>query len=636
MSMMKLAMQNFKNSFKNYAALIASLSFTILIFLNFQYLVYSDAFKMLGEKNQDYINLIIESISVVLGCFMFFFIWYSTNVFLTKRKKEIGIYVFMGLTNQKIGKLYMLESMMTGLSALVFGVGFGMLLTQLFQMILLAISDITVEIKFHFILKPVLITTGVYLLIYFIFVIKGYISIVRSSVLEMISATRKNEYVKQKSRVLTGKTMIGLAVLFTGYFYAVKDGGVEILTNGLIAVVLVIIGVYLLFGGLLPLIFQQLEKHKGFLYKKQRTLWVNNVIFRMKRNYRTYAMTCVLMLCSVSALAAGFAMKLRYENIVHFRNTYTFQLISSLPDLNEKAAELIEKDNDIAFDSQITMLQLDSSLFDTPYKSSQYALLAYSQLKQLAADTGLEFDLKEPGTDQLIDMESLPLISLITESAKDVTVGINGKTYNQTAETSVPYLGYLQTGMSFYVVNDQVYNELSSLGQQCYVYNYRIKDIYNYEASKDELDTIVVNTDENYVGRVAIDPEDKENEWIKVMYSVCVFMFLVFILASGSILFMKLYNDAFEEKERYAVLKKLGIAQKTLRKSIARELLTAYALPFLVMSISSCFSVYALGRVMKTDVWEVNVVSVLVIFVFFLICYAASVSVYRKNVGVKR
>ena len=59
---------------------------------------------------------------------MLFFYLYATNVFLTKRKKEIGIYVFMGLTNQKIGKLYAIETIFLGLVALVLGVGFGLLL----------------------------------------------------------------------------------------------------------------------------------------------------------------------------------------------------------------------------------------------------------------------------------------------------------------------------------------------------------------------------------------------------------------------------------------------------------------------------------------------------------------------------
>ena len=243
---------------------------------------------------------------------MYIFLWYATNVFLTKQKKEIGIYVFMGLSNQKIGKLYMIETSFIGLSALALGTGLGILVTYLFQMILLAISEISVDISFRISSKPILVTAAVYLIMYIIFAVKGYVNIVRSSVLDMVSASRANEYVRQNPVMLFLKTVAGIACLFLGYYLAVKEGGQEIMGNVFAAVVLVIAGVYLLFGGFLPMLLQSLAKKKLFLYKKQRNLWINNVIFRMKKNYRTYAMTCVLMLCSVTALATGFAMKYRY------------------------------------------------------------------------------------------------------------------------------------------------------------------------------------------------------------------------------------------------------------------------------------------------------------------------------------
>ena len=149
MGMIKLAMQNFRNGFKNYLSLVISLAFTVLVLFNFQNIIYSHGFEVLGTRNKEYVEMLVQIISFVLGCFMFFFIWYSTNVFLTRRKKEIGIYVFMGLSNDKIGKMYLIESALTGLSALLLGLGLGALSGGLFQMILLAVSDIDSVSPFH-------------------------------------------------------------------------------------------------------------------------------------------------------------------------------------------------------------------------------------------------------------------------------------------------------------------------------------------------------------------------------------------------------------------------------------------------------------------------------------------------------
>lgn len=633
MSMRKLALSNFKNSFKSYLSLVVSMAFTILIFLNFQTLLDSDLFLALGEHNKEYIDIVIQVISFVLGCFMFFFLQYATNVFLTKRKKEIGIYIFMGLSNQKIGRLYMAETVLTGLSALVFGTVSGVLTTQLFQMILLAIADIDAKVSFRLYGRPLLAVSGIFLAMYFVFAVKGYVNIVRSSVLDMVSASRLNEYVRQNDFALAVKTVSGIAVLSAGYYLAVKEGGQEVMGNVLAAVVLVVIGVYLLFGGFLPMLFQNLSKKKLFLYKKQRTLWINNVIFRMKKNYRAYAMTSVMMICSVTALATGFAMKARYQSIVHFRNTYSFQFMSARTDLDGTIRKLIEKDNDIAYGGQIPMLALDASLVRSQLSYSSYGVFSVSNLKELAGSAGMEFEMERPGDDEVVALRHLYMLSLLTDRSNQ-TVGINGKTYRQIQETNVPYLGYFQEMTDFYVVSDAEYQRLLPLGEEMRLYNYALEDRYNYEASVDDLEALSGGTGESQVARVTVDPNSGDIEWVKVLYTVCIFLFLVFVLASASILFMKLYNDAFEERERYRVLKKIGMSERALRKSVSCELGTAYVLPFLVTAVSSYFSVRALEQMMYADLTPVYLASVAVIFVIFFFCYLFSIPVFAANCGI--
>ena len=76
---------------------------------------------------------------------MVFFVWYSTNVFLTKRKKEIGTYVFMGLSNQKIGKLYMIENIIDWFGFFGNWNWIWNFTLQLFTMIIMRLSDIAIQ-----------------------------------------------------------------------------------------------------------------------------------------------------------------------------------------------------------------------------------------------------------------------------------------------------------------------------------------------------------------------------------------------------------------------------------------------------------------------------------------------------------
>ena len=85
MSLVKLSFINFKASLKNYISLIASLAFTVLIIFNFFNLMASPIMESLGQMNSRNLKIVIQCVLIVLSCFMFFFVWYATNVFLTKR-----------------------------------------------------------------------------------------------------------------------------------------------------------------------------------------------------------------------------------------------------------------------------------------------------------------------------------------------------------------------------------------------------------------------------------------------------------------------------------------------------------------------------------------------------------------------
>ena len=152
-----------------------------------------------------------------------------------------------------------------GLVSLFIGIAFGILTSQLFTMILMKLSNIAIKIKFNFTISSILITCLIFIMIYMIFVIKGYINIVRSSVLEMVLATKQNEYVKQSNVILLFKSILGLIFLGNGFYLATKEAGIEVMANVFIASVLVIIGIYMLFGGFIPFLFQLFTKHKSCL-----------------------------------------------------------------------------------------------------------------------------------------------------------------------------------------------------------------------------------------------------------------------------------------------------------------------------------------------------------------------------------
>lgn len=630
MSLFGLACSNFKRSIKEYASLIISLAFSVFIFFNFQSVVFSDSMDVLENFNKDYIDMITQAASFVFGVFLLFFIWYATNVFLAQRKREIGIYTFMGLDNTRIGKMYAMEAALIGLFSLGAGLATGIMFSKLFQMLLLRISDISVDIRFSFSLPPLFITSVVFGIIYGIMIIKGYVSIVRSSVLNMLSEAKKQEMKKENIFLTLVKVILGLAVLVTGYVFAIKTGGLYSLEYGLLAVILVVVGTYLLYGGVIPFFIGRLTENKKFLYERERNLWVNSLAYRIRRNYRTYGMVTVLMICSVTVLATSIALKQRYEKLVHFDEYYSYQ-ITAMHRLDKGQIEKgISEKNQVLYGNEIALTMLDSTVFHE--ERGNYGIVRCSVIKEAAKQANLDFTYGDMEENEAVYLSHVYLMSFL-EFDPNTMMEIGEDSYHVLAQDETAYLGRLQTVMDIYVVSDAAYEKLAPLGLECYIYSFKIADSENAEASRPYLDTLVEMDNGNYtVGYNMILPNRGETAWIPVMYSLCVFMFVTLILAAGSIIFIKLNNDAYEDTERYKILQKLGISEEVLKRAMKHEIRFTYYCPFVLMAVTSYFSVRALGNVMKTELIMVNVYSAVAIIILFSAIYMVSVRAFQKKV----
>ena len=587
MSLFRLAMGNFKRSVREFGVLVLSLSFSVFIFFNFQNVIYSQAMDVLMEFRKDLIDSVIQAASVVFAVFLFFFIWYATNVFLNQRKKEIGIYIFMGLDNKRISRMYALESTMVGLFSLIFGLAFGVLFSKLFQMLLLKLSEISVDVEFSFSLRPVLNTGGMFLVIYGLMILKGCHTLKNSSVLNLLSGARQKE-IRQENKVITAlRILAGTAALILGYLAALDTGGPQGLVRMIQAVVLVILGVYLLYSGLIPAILRLLTRSKNFLYRKERTLWINNLAFRIKKNYRTYAMVTVLMICSVTLMALAIALKQRYDRMENFDQVYSCQVVNYDGTLDgEEILKGIEGENPVEYWNEYTLLNLPSEMFRTKYNQTMYVLVPYSQVKEGAGRAGLEFPYQELEDDQVVGLSHEILFSLVGTNEPSA-VNIGEKTYDEVDVTTTPYLGKLQTYTEAYIVSDRTFEELKSRGSLLYIYNYRLENPGNIEASRPWLQDLVQGGEEGMTGVSYTEDSLNEDSYIRVTYSLCLFMFVTLMLAAGSIIFLKIGNEAYEDGERYEILEKMGVPRKTLGKAVRNEICFAYYCPFLLMSISS-------------------------------------------------
>lgn len=282
------------------------------------------------------------------------------------------------------------------------------------------------------------------------------------------------------------------------------------------------------------------------------------------------------------------------------------------------------------YGNEITLTMLDSTVFHE--ERGNYGIVPCSVIKEAAKQAKLDFVYGDMEENEAVYLSHVHLMSFM-EFDPNTMVEIGEDSYHVLAQDETAYLGRLQTVMDIYVVSDAAYEKLAPLGLECFIYSFKVADSENAEASRPYLDTPVEMDDGNYtVGYNMILPNRGETAWIPVMYSLCVFLFVTLILAAGSIIFIKLNNDAYEDTERYKILQKLGTSEGVLKRAMKHEIRFTYYCPFVLMAVTSYFSVRALGNVMKTELIMVNVYSAVAIIILFSAIYMVSVRAFYKKV----
>ena len=218
MGIFEIAYNNFKSNIRTYTAFFISMVFSVVVLTNFELLQYGEAIKVLQGENAKFTSAVLISVIVILSVFLFFFIWYATNIFLKNRSKEIGILSFMGLDLYTIGKIYFIESILIGISSCISGIIIGIITSRFFQSIIIKLSGFDIKLASILSFKAIISTIIIFMAIFTIMTIKGFITICRSSVINLINSSKKEEKTPKVGLGLYLLAIVSLVILGYGYY----------------------------------------------------------------------------------------------------------------------------------------------------------------------------------------------------------------------------------------------------------------------------------------------------------------------------------------------------------------------------------------------------------------------------------
>ncbi len=219
----KIAISNVKKSFKDYTIYFLTIDFAVCIFYSFNSIESQNALLDMNKNQAEYMTIITTLISVVSVFVSFILgglILYANNFLIKKRKKELGIYMTLGMRKGKISTILLMETLIVGILSLIAGLLLGLVVSQGLSLFTAKLFDVEMA-QFKFVISgsAILKTILYFALIFGVLMIFNTRIIAKYKLIDMLTAARKSENIKIKSPVVSSIIfVVAMIILGTAYY----------------------------------------------------------------------------------------------------------------------------------------------------------------------------------------------------------------------------------------------------------------------------------------------------------------------------------------------------------------------------------------------------------------------------------
>ncbi|MGD6890492.1 ABC transporter permease [Bacillus mobilis] len=639
MSLYSIALRNIKRNFKDYFIYFASMIFSIVIYFTFKSLQYNS---QVGEAG-DQVSNGFQLASVMLIIFVAIFIIYSNGFFTRKRKKEIGLYSLLGIRKKEIGKMLFYENMLMGLLSLVIGIIIGSLLSKSFLQLLVSMMELGVNVHFEVPVGAVIDTAVIFCFIILYTSFKGYRVIYRFKLIELFRADNEGEKMPKGSKLVAIISVlligIGYTLSITGLKHANNDNFMPLALSILLATVL---GTYLFFMFFTVFVLKRVRNKKSKFYNGMQIVMTSQLLYRIKGNAKSLATIAVLS--AVTLTAVGTSVTMYYNTYMQAKKykpiSYSYEKKDAHVDL--KVDEILKEErekNEVIHQYELETVKVVGEFGDDvsnkdALNSRTTELMAQSSFNKIAKY------LKEETVD-VKKAEAYAFDAMYGEGNKNTGVYKGKKGIFPIGEVAPVQVKEVKARniTNLYelvvVVPDEVYEQAKKTVGFHTVKNIDVKDERNSKVLTEKLKQVIPEEDaegqEQFSDFYTIFRDGIEMSGL-IMFSG-IFLGLVFLLATGSIIYFKQLTEAHADRERYIVLRKLGVTKIEMKKAIAKQMRFIFFIPLVVGILHSLFALKGLSTVLPYEIAVPLLISIGVYSVIYIGYYFLTVRSYFRIVS---
>lgn len=683
----KLAFDGIRKNKKMYLPYILTSIGMVMMYYIIIFLQFSQSIKDAVQSST--VSEILGLGSWVIAIFSCIFLFYTNSFLIKRRKKEFGLYNILGMDKHNLGIILFWETLIIAVISLVIGLAAGIVFSKLAELIFLNLlkSDVTFDltVSSQGIGLCAIIFTVINILLFF----NSLRQVRYSSAISLVKSEQTGEK-PPKGNWIFG--ILGVLLLSGAYYISLSiKEPLQALTLFFVAVIMVIIGTYLVMISGSVLFCRLLQKNKKYYYKPNHFVSVSSMVYRMKRNGAGLASICILatmvlvMISSTTSLYFGEedALSIRYpreinidistldidlekngqmDNIISdIKNicknhgvketgTYTYlsgMISGMITDDGEVETDINRIDNfsnialgDFSSVYSFIFIPVDdyNKIMGTSYTLKDDEAIIYNYRNDsrygknvISFNRGQSFKIVKQTDEFVIDTNAAisvtPTMALIINDIDNATKGL---TYNATTAQKIE-----NTGISFHRyycfdagVSPQQQIELS-------------KDIANYldgNIEKYRADT------SNRMFRSTVESREQNRLDFFGLYGglfgLGIILSIVFIFAAVLIIYYKQISEGYEDQSRFEIMQKVGMTKTEIRKSINSQLLTVFFLPLIFAGMHLAFAAPIIKKLLLLfNLTNLNlfIVTILISFaafaLFYMIVYKITSSAYYKIVS---
>ena len=644
----KISLKNIRKSLKDYTVYFFTLILGVAIFYVFNAIDSQSVMLDVRANVMDIIKLmndILSGVSVFVSCILGFLIIYASRFLIKRRNKEFGIYLTLGMSKRKISVILFFETLLIGIVSLVAGLVIGTILSQFMSVIVANMFDADMtKFKFIFSMKACVKTLIYFAIMYVLVMIFNTFSISRCKLIDLLNAGKKTEKVTMKNPVVcTIVFVIGVGIL--SYAYWMVTRGVRTLNTfdkiG-IPIALGCVATFLIFWSVSGFMIRIFTSIKSVYYKGVNSFVLRQFCSKINTTVFSTTVICIMLFITISVLSAALSMKDSLSKDLDSMCPVDVQLAkysydamseayATSQDMNEKDREMLEDSklsiietlNNSGFDAQKYFKDVvEYNIYNTGLKvkdtlgdvyTDDYHFIAeaimpvmtisdYNSVARLYGNSTYELN-----DDEYIIVADYKNMVMIRNQAlkKGIILSVNGKEYKPRYDECKD--GFVQIGVQnmndgILVVPDNAVKpqQVRSMGLSA---DYRADTKEERYSIETQLDNLMKNISykKSFIYRNSrIDLAESSVGLGALVTFIALYLGIIFLISSAAILALRELSDSADNKERYGMLRKLGVDERMIDMALFKQIGIFFAFPLILALIHSVFGIKFINIILAT------------------------------------